>query len=1647
MYHPGHGPKIGTLSPALLVVWLSATLALVQPAAAPGEQVAGEKEKLQERDRYLREANRLRNQGKLAEAIAAGEKVLALDQALVKTRRASVARTLDWLAGMHEEREDFPAAARARQQALALWTELHGAGDWRVTDARLALEHTQRLAGLTRAQRQQLEQSRQQALQAGRLQDEGKDAEAVKLAQAALQTRQKVLGDGHPLCASSLNQLAVLHRHRKDYPRAEALHLQALAIRRKVLGQGHPDCAQSLNNLGYVYQCQEDFARAEALHRQALAIREQALGPVHADVTLSLENLLATLELRADRQERREEFAAAARARQEVVQIRTRRHGPAHWRVTDARLALEYSQQFARLSREQRQQLDQAGLQLKQAEQLRQQVKYKEALKPCQQAVQTRLTLLGDKHPACAAGLNTLANLYADLGDYGRTRPLYEQALAIRKQVLGDKHPDYATSLNNLAWIHKALAEYARARPLYEQALAIRREVLGERHPAHANSLNNLANLYLDVGDYARALPLYQRALALAQGSRDRKKPDYAIHLNNLALLYTAMGDYARAKPLYEQALAIRLEVLGKKHPDYARSLNSLAGFYRDMGDYARAKPLYEQALAIRLEVLGEKHPAYSGSLNNLANVYLDMGDYARALPLYLKALDLTRDNLGKGHPEYALRLNNLAILYKTRGDYARARPLYEEALAIRKQVLGDKHPDYATSLNNLAGLHLTIGDHGRARALYEEALAIRKQVLGEKHPLYATSLRNLAWLYKDLGDYARALPLFEQAWAIRKAAFGVKHSACASSLNDLAMLYWRRGDFVRALSLARQALALSKDAPGEKHPDHATYLNNLAILYKELGDYARARSLYERALTIHKEALGEKHPSHAQTLNNLANLYVEMGDHARALPMLERALAIYRQLRWDKHPSYARSLSNLGKVYREMGEYAKARPLFEQVLALRKQVLGEKHPDHATSLSHLGLLYQAMRDYARARPLYEQALAIRKRALGEKHPEYATSLHNLGDLFRLLGEPDRAKPLYEQALAIRKQVLGDKHPDYARTLNNLALLHQTLGDYPQAEELAEQGLAISRHNLELAAASQSEREQLAMARSLRHHLDSWLSMPADARTAAERTYGHVLVWKGAVFVQQQQRHQFAHLARQSKDPEVVRLASQLQDTSRLLAALALAPEPNPAPEARAFRFAQLARLTEEKERLEAELSRRSAAFRRLQARQQVSPATLRQVLPAGVALVDFLEYDHATPPPEHKGAWQSQRRLTAFVVRPDRPVARLDLGPATPIGEAVRAWRGTLGRPRPLGGKDDPAAGLRRLVWQPLENHLAGAATVLVSPDGRLTYLPFAALPGSKPDAYLVEETSLAIFPVPALLPELLAGKPQPVPEKPSLLLVGDVDFDAPIGVAVADVRHRSAPRGSLRGWGKLKASREEVVAIRDSFSRRFRRASVTELREEEATTAAVRREAVRHRYLHLATHGFFAPPEVRSALAVLRPADRGAGAELFRAQGISGWHPGLLSGVVLAGANRPAGPEQSDGILTALEVSELDLGGVELAVLSACETGLGRAVSGEGVLSLQRAFQVAGARSTVASLWKVDDEASRALMVRFYEQLWDRKKPVGRLEAMRQAQLWLLREGVKRGMVRRDKDDIPRGSRTPPLYWAAFTLAGDWR
>ncbi len=1305
---------------------------------------------------------------------------------------------------------------------------------------------------------------------------------------------------------------------------------------------------------------------------------------------------------------------------------------------------------------------------------------------------------LGGEHVDTLDSIRNVAEIYEAKENFAAARPLRNEWLATKTKLYGKD--DYRTIDARLALAHLGVMEklapaarqqlaeadkladqgsadydaghYAKAVDAAEKVLAIREKILGRNDPGYVVALGQLATYSSSNGNYPKAVQLDKQFVDLRKAIFGANHPYYAIALNNLATVYDSMGQYAKAIALDEQSLEVFKAAYGEESDDYSNTLDNMAAVYEKMGDYVKAEPLYKRALEIRKIVLGENDHVYANNLNDLASLYVKMGNYTEAEKLFNQALEILKKGPGEDNLDYATALDDLGWLYEHMGLYAKAEPLYVQSMKIRKEFLGDKHPTYAQCLDDLGALYMEMADFAKSEKLYTEALAIRRSTLGENHPDVADSLNNLANLYDRMGNYAKAEEYFKKSLEIHRAAEGEKHPSFASSLDNLAWIYDEMGEYAKAEPLYIQAMNIRKELLGENHPDFASSLNDLAEFYNKMGNYAKAEPYYKQSMAIRKKALGEKHPSYATSLSDLAGLYVKMGDYSDAEPLYLQAIDIRKEVLGPKHPDYADTLDNLAWLYRCQGDYDKAEPLYKEALDVRKASLGEKHADYAASLSDLAELYDNLHEYEKSEPLYKQALEIYKATLGVKHPTYATTLNNLARLYDDTGEYAKAEKCFLEALQIQKAAFGEKHPSYAISISNLSMLYADMGQFDKAVPLAHQSIDIMRSQLDMSSSVQSERQQLKMASSLRGYLDDYLSVAQLANVPSEQVYAQVLAWKGSVSAWQRTMRR---LRLSGDNPKAVEISKQLAETARQFDSLSRA---TPLPAKADEHQRDLKALNDKLESLEKQLSAVSADFRRELDAHKRTPVDLQRVMPANTALVDFLEYWHYEPPHAKGEKPEWEQRIAAFVVNQQQPIVRVELGSSESIGKLVDDWR------KSYSAAD--GAELRKAIWQPIEEKLTGATTILVSPDGPLDRLPFAALPGKKDGTYLIEDVAVGTIPIPRMLPEMLAGEnlspraavgagfagtenksrtgtASGTQEVPSLLTVGEVDFKAALAappqrtlVAMAAPAANSTIRGGAAWQFKpLDGTRAEIVAINDSFEQRFPDGKRKSLRKDKATKQAVCDAMPQFTFLHLATHGFFAPPELRSALVdagSAGAAQNGESGGQSRAGSIdiTGYQPDLLTGLALAGANQRPQPGQDDGILTALAVEELDLSRVQLATLSACETGLGETAGGEGVLGLQCAFQLAGARSTVATLWKIPDKASQLLMTDFYENLWDESKHLTRLEALRQAQLKMLREGANRGLEL--PDDQPGNKpdqigRMPPFYWAAFELSGDWR
>jgi tetratricopeptide (TPR) repeat protein len=1009
----------------------------------------------------------------------------------------------------------------------------------------------------------------------------------------------------------------------------------------------------------------------------------------------------------------------------------------------------------------------------------------------------------------------------------------------------------------------------------------------------------------------------------------------------------------------------------GPPYLSYCLAMDLLGQAYRAKGDLHEAAIAYSLVLGFVQKFLGEDRALVAGIQHKLANVDREMGNFKDAEPLYLSALDFRRRSLPEYHPDIVLSLNNLGELYRETGDYKQAERHFSEALRIvRSSPKANEHPHLHAVLNNLGLVHLHRGKYAKAVPFFRETLDIDRRAGKEKEPQHATLLSNLAGLHVGMGDYSAAEPLL------------------------------------------REALDLFKQTKGESHGDFAVHLNNLASVYLTLGKYADAEQLLRQALDTVRRTSGEDHPDFRVVLGSLALLYIEIGKHNEAEPLLRQIIENGRRNGAENHPHFAVNLRNLATVCEAKGNFGEAEQLRREALQIVGKALGEDHPDIATGLRELASLHAATGRAAEALALMERANAIDDMEIGQ--------------VFSVASEAQRM--IYLEQIRLRLQFFLSlvwqyfrESPPAVRAALELVLRRKCIG----AEALAVQRDSVLGGKYPLLVPKLNELTRVR-----------W--------EIAQRS----LAGPGAEGLQCHQG--FLNQINQEFSGRQVALANrllQLQEHKRTLT-----------------------ELNDRKSSLEAELAREIPELSLEQKLRIVNCRDVMMTLPKDAALVELVrfnvfDFDAAA---KHAEAVKPARYLAFVLLAGESAAVRMiDLREAERIDKLVSQvitsidrkgkrrgfWTGLrsflftpieslLGR-RTLSGQSVEAeaeleagesrAILRAAVFDPLVEFLGGRTRLFLAPDGELTRLPFEVLPttdgGHLIDSYAVSYLTcgrdILRFGVPvgrefseplvvaapdydlkgddANTASTLAGKPllRTEPIQDDVLHFVPLDGTRVEGERIADMLH-------VWPWVGADALKTRVKARRSP------------------------------RLLHFATHGYFLPDPQRDVAAGFRITTQFLSTPLSlphsqvgvssRVSGPGMTNPLLRSWLALAGANSwlsggAVPPEAEDGLLTAEDVSGMDLQDTQLVVLSACDTGVGEIRVGEGVFGLRRAFVVAGARALVMSLWKVPDAQTCGLMIDFY----------GRLLAGEEASTAL--RGAQLEMKKRYPD---------PYFWGAFICQG---
>ena len=1014
-----------------------------------------------------------------------------------------------------------------------------------------------------------------------------------------------------------------------------------------------------------------------------------------------------------------------------------------------------------------------------------------------------------------------------------------------------------------------------------------------------------------------------------------------------------------------------------------------------------KATERYEEAIRLWREVKDQRQEA--NALNDLGGAYNALGEKPKALETLALALQLRRA-VGD-RPGQAVTLNDIGVVYWSQSANQKAIEYYNEALKIRREI-NDRAGEGET-LGNLGLSYVGLSEYQKALEYLTQSLPLRR----DAGDLYgqADTLNSIGMVYDALGDKQKEIEYFTEALLLVRG-IGDRRSE-AFVLSNIGYVYQTMSELQKGLEYGNQALTLFR-AVGERGGE-ANTLSNIGVIFDTQGEYQHALDYYNLALPALR-AVGDRE-GEAKTLINMSGIFQVLGEKRKALEYMNQSLPILREI-GDKQTE-GLALSNIGFLHNDFGEKQAALDYYNQSLKMR--IALSDRAGQATTLNNLGFFYQELGDKQKALDYYNQSLAL-SRAV-QRGEQEADTINNMGVTYVSLGDNAKALEYYQQALT-RFRAMG-KRTGEANTLRNIAIIERDRGNLVEARKQIESALVIIE-SLRTKIASRELRASYfaTMHEYYEFYIDILMRLHKQQPSA-----GH----DGAA-LQASERARARSLLetlaeanadiRQGVDTKLLerertlqqRLNAKAEEQTKLLG--------RPHTEEKGHVLAlEIETLTTEFQQVEAEIRQTSPRYAAL---TQPQPLNLKEIQEQ---LLDqdtlLLEYSLGK---ERSYLWAVTPTSIASYQLPNRDEVET---------LARRVYELLIARqPKPGLTEEQQlaraaeidalyqtqAAILSRMLLGPISAQL-GAKRLLVVSDGALQYIPFGSLPAPvspDPRLPLIAEHEIISLPSASTLAVLRQEVKGRKPAAKTVVVLADPVFGgndkriteirsgsspgnsspAPAGAEARELPlglERSAEESGMRGRSlpRLPGTRAEAKQILSLVATGESKEALDFAASRQTATSA---ELSQYRYVHFATHGF-----------------------------LNSLHP-ELSGIVLSMFDETGTPQ--DGFLRAHEIFNLKLP-AEVVVLSACQTGLGKDVKGEGLVGLTRGFMYAGAPRVVVSLWSVSDQATAELMARFYHgMLKDKLRPAA---ALRAAQVSLMKEPGWES----------------PFYWAAFTLQGEWR
>lgn len=1019
---------------------------------------------------------------------------------------------------------------------------------------------------------------------------------------------------------------------------------------------------------------------------------------------------------------------------------------------------------------------------------------------------------------------------------------------------------------------------------------------------------------------------------------------------------FTKQSDAANAIKAQNKLAELYAAEYGKKSTEYIISTATLGWMYLNNKQYQKALNRINEILPAYIEKYGEEDKDLFTIYNWLGLAYLRLQKNKEAAEVLEKIITYFNEHINDSNSEYNLALINLGVVYRRLSLYDKAETLTLKKLKIDKAKYGEKHPIYADNLLNLSAIYIDTYRYDEAVTQLQNAIAIYEPAKKKHFEELRLCYGNMAAAYRNLTIYDSAVFYAEKTLNIILSKEGEDSYSALQSTQTLGLCYINLGGFAKAEDYLKQCEALVKKHEGTKNIRYARTQLNLGLLYKKTYSYTKALNYYERSLATLETIGKQKTPTYAQALANTAIVYGATGQRSKGKNYLLKAIEIRQKLYSKPNISLAKAHMGVAIAYEYLENQDSAILHYNKSIAI-EEILSTTPTRRVLNMKALVSMME--KDYTKAAGFIEEELKLIEQKFSDDHPDYSSTLNLLAYLYANNKHP-KTNYLVKRAIQARKKQL------------------KNIFSYLPEDELSFYLSKKAYDNNELAATLLSETDE------------------AELKTEA---LNNLLFLKSAIL---KNSNDIQLAVKNSNDKELQDTYAQYISLQKQLAKAYTT--------SKAEQKVTTKQLETKIQELEKVLAKKSAAFRSYNALFETDWKDVQNNLQTNEAAIEFVSFNKFGKK-KSLGTWYG-----AFVIRKNLPEPVFIV-----LGEAKEIQR-IIGNVSPkslfktrsnelLGdvtqNEEQYDTKLYSLVWQKLEPSLKDCNTIYYSPDGLLNRVAFQALPIDD-KTLLIDKYQLVQL---LSLRTIAENKTKPAPLT-HVSIFGGIDYDNATQTYTKKTSITAdlpAERNVTGSFTYLQGTAKEAAAIKNSLTQY----TVTTHTGIKATEEVFKQySGASPQILHLATHGFFLPAKKQS--------NSRASDNTFE----SAENPLMRSGLALAGANKAwAGKTiegQEDGILTAYEVSLMDLSNTQLVVLSACQTGLGEVQATEGVYGLQRAFKIAGAKQLIMSLWSVPDKETKELMELFYAQLAQTNNT---RQAFTNAQKTMR-------------------AKYPPYYWAAFVL-----